>query len=70
MKENNESEALDSLSLRKLRTEFNEIVAVAQENGVKEGKKSSLPLDTLSLSQLRIKLKETLNVQNRTQKIA
>ncbi|XP_071682816.1 uncharacterized protein [Lolium perenne] len=60
-KEVNEHEALSSLSLRKLRTEFNQIVAVAQENEVKEGEKSSQALDKLSLRKLRTKLKETLN---------
>jgi hypothetical protein len=57
------SEALGSLSLRKLRTEFNQIVAVSQENEVMEGEKSSVPLDKLSLRKLRLKLKETLNSQ-------
>ncbi|CAM0903018.1 unnamed protein product [Alopecurus aequalis] len=63
---NNPSEALGSRSLRKLRTEFNEIVAVAQENEAKakEGKKPSTPLDTLSLRQLKQRLRETLNAQN------
>ncbi|KAM0874806.1 hypothetical protein ACQ4PT_037203 [Festuca glaucescens] len=60
-KEVNDHEALGSISLRKLRTEFNQIVAVAQENEVKEGEKSSQPLDKLSLRKLRVKLKETLN---------
>ncbi|KAM0851836.1 hypothetical protein ACQ4PT_052166 [Festuca glaucescens] len=60
-KEVNDHEALGSLSLRKLRTEFNQIVAVAQENEVKEGEKSSQALDKLSLRKLRTKLKETLN---------
>jgi nanoRNase/pAp phosphatase (c-di-AMP/oligoRNAs hydrolase) len=65
-KEVNEHEALSSLSLRKLRTEFNQIVAVAQENEVKEGEKSSQALDKLSLRKLRTKLKETLNAHKVT----
>jgi nanoRNase/pAp phosphatase (c-di-AMP/oligoRNAs hydrolase) len=65
-KEVNEHEALGSLSLRKLRTEFNQIVAVAQENEVKEGEKSSQALDKLSLRKLRTKLKETLNAHKVT----
>jgi hypothetical protein len=65
-KEVNAHEALGSLSLRKLRTEFNQIVAVAQENEVKEGEKSSQALDKLSLRKLRTKLKETLNAHKVT----
>ena len=39
-------------------------MAVAQENEVnKVGDKSSVPLDTLSLRKLRLRLKETLNAQ-------
>jgi hypothetical protein len=56
MKGGNKSEALGSLSLRKLRTKLKEKVAVAQE---KEGK----AIDKLSLRQLKMKLKETLNAQ-------
>jgi hypothetical protein len=62
MKEDDESEALGNLRLRKLRTRLNEKVAVAQENEVKEGKEPKA-LAKLSLRKLKMKLKETLNAQ-------
>ncbi|CAM0944452.1 unnamed protein product [Alopecurus aequalis] len=65
MKEGKESEALGSLSLRKLRTKLNEKVTVAQENEVKKGKET-MALDKLSLRKLKMKFKETLNVQKVT----
>ncbi|KAE8787968.1 hypothetical protein D1007_37996 [Hordeum vulgare] len=71
----NESEALGSLSLRKLRIQLKEKAQDLEKPverfsihpifEVREGKK---PLDTLSLRRLRLKLKEKLNAQkNREQ---